>query len=121
MDHVLHPTLKESVFVTEIYHQDGDAKHQGIYNLLIMLGVVYNEMLSRENTEPDLLDLALRKLLFLNSTTYSVESGGKTSEIMNLRNSECIDFHKQFYNADQVCRPDPFMSFIDYHTFNRSD
>jgi Zn-dependent M16 (insulinase) family peptidase len=114
LDHVLFPTMKDryrfqtyhpfsSVFTTEIYHLDSDGKHQG---------VVYNEMKARENTEMDLLDLALRRLLFLNSTTYSVESGGKTSEIKNLENQECIDFHKQFYNHDQV------MSFTPNHVDN---
>lgn len=93
LDHVLHPTLHESVFTTEIYHLDGHGKHQG---------VVYNEMKARENSEADLMDLALRRMLFLGSTTYSAEAGGKTKDIKTLQNSECMEFHRQFYTPDQV-------------------
>ncbi|KAL3897236.1 MAG: hypothetical protein SGCHY_003555 [Lobulomycetales sp.] len=93
LDHVLHPTLHESVFTTEIYHLDGHGKHQG---------VVYNEMKARENSEADLMDLALRRMLFLGSTTYSAEAGGKTKDIKTLQNSECMEFHRQFYTPDQT-------------------
>lgn len=46
LDHVLNPTLKDSQFMTEVYHVDHKGKHQG---------VVYCEMASRENTESDLV------------------------------------------------------------------
>ncbi|KAJ3058473.1 Presequence protease, mitochondrial, partial [Quaeritorhiza haematococci] len=45
LDHILYPTLRPSQFLTEVYHLDGEAKHQG---------VVYCEMASREHTEADM-------------------------------------------------------------------
>lgn len=93
LDHVLYPTLKESVFTTEIYHIDHTGKSQG---------VVYNEMKSRETSEMDIKDLAIRRLLYCGASTYSYESGGLTRDIKNLKNQECIDFHKQFYHLDNT-------------------
>ncbi|KAJ3254769.1 hypothetical protein HK103_006844 [Boothiomyces macroporosus] len=91
LDHVLNPTLIESQFMTEVYHLDGEGKEQG---------VVFCEMASRENTEADLLDLNLRKLLYQNQTTYSFECGGLTPDIANLTNQEIIDYHKKFYHLN---------------------
>ncbi|RKO85204.1 hypothetical protein BDK51DRAFT_14308, partial [Blyttiomyces helicus] len=76
-----------------VYHMDGQAKHQG---------VVYCEMASRENTEPDLLDSALRRLLYSNTTTYSRECGGRTEDILNLTNDEIIAYHRQFYHLSNL-------------------
>lgn len=46
MDHILNPTLTPSQYVTEVYHLDGNASHQG---------VVYCEMASREQTDSDIV------------------------------------------------------------------
>lgn len=46
LDHVLHPTLRDDQYVTEVYHVDGEGKQQG---------VVFSEMASRENSEADLV------------------------------------------------------------------
>jgi Zn-dependent M16 (insulinase) family peptidase len=89
LDHVFNPTLTESQFITEVHGIDGDGKHQG---------VVYCEMAARENTEADLLDQALRELVYQEQTTYSKECGGSTKEIANLKNSEIIAYHREFYN-----------------------
>ncbi|KAJ3217338.1 hypothetical protein HK099_005514 [Clydaea vesicula] len=93
MDHVLSPTLNDSQFITEVFHMDKEAKHQG---------VVFCEMSSRENTEPDMLDLALKRLLFQNSTTYSFEAGGLTKDIAHLTNEEILHYHKEFYHLDNT-------------------
>ncbi|KAI8826708.1 uncharacterized protein EV422DRAFT_511122 [Fimicolochytrium jonesii] len=93
LEHVLFPTLSEEQFVTEVHHLDGDAKHQG---------VVYCEMAGRENTEADVLDLTLRRLLFQNETTYSRECGGLTHEIAKLKNEEIVRYHKKFYHLDNL-------------------
>ncbi|KAG0304746.1 hypothetical protein BGZ98_005089, partial [Dissophora globulifera] len=45
LDHVLHPTLRDDQYVTEVYHIDGEGKQQG---------VVFSEMAARENSEADL-------------------------------------------------------------------
>ncbi|TPX68367.1 hypothetical protein SpCBS45565_g03135 [Spizellomyces sp. 'palustris'] len=93
LEHILYPTLRDAQFVTEVYHLDGEAKHQG---------VVYCEMAGRENTESDMLDLALRRLLFQNQTTYSRECGGLTKDIKLLNNDQIIDYHKRYYHLDNL-------------------
>lgn len=47
LDHVLHPTLRDDQYVTEVYHVDGEGKQQG---------VVFSEMAARENSEADLVE-----------------------------------------------------------------
>jgi Zn-dependent M16 (insulinase) family peptidase len=93
LDHILNPTLLDSQFVTEVYHMDHNGKNQG---------VVYCEMASRENTEADLLDLNLRRLLYQNETTYSFECGGLTPEIQKLTNDNIKEYHKKFYHLDNA-------------------
>lgn len=96
--HVLEPSLTESQFLTEVfegftlgksfgfnqryihsltkvYHVDGQGKSQG---------VVYCEMASRENTEADLLDLELRRMVYDGQGTYAFECGGLTGDIEKL-------------------------------------
>ncbi|ORY06614.1 hypothetical protein K493DRAFT_18579 [Basidiobolus meristosporus CBS 931.73] len=93
LDHVLHPTLRDEQFVTEVYHVDGQGKEQG---------VVYSEMASREHSEADLLDFHLRKELYRGMTTYSHECGGLTPDIATLTNEEIIEYHKRFYHPDNI-------------------
>lgn len=50
LDHVLHPTLRDDQYVTEVYHVDGEGKQQG---------VVFSEMAARENSEADLVCVSL--------------------------------------------------------------
>lgn len=59
-------------------------------------------MASRENTESDLLDFALRKLIYPNSNTYSFECGGLTPDIATLTNQEIKEYHSQFYHLDNM-------------------
>lgn len=100
LDHILHPTLTESQFLTEVCHLNGDAKYQG---------VVYCEMSARQDTEPDLLDLNLRRLMYSGCPTYSSEcgtviliQGGLTKEIAKLNNKQIIDYHQKFYHLHQT-------------------
>ncbi|KAJ3008587.1 hypothetical protein HKX48_008446, partial [Thoreauomyces humboldtii] len=93
LEHVLFPTLSEEQFVTEVYHCDATGKNQG---------VVYCEMAGRENTEPDVLDLSMRRLLFQNETTYSRECGGLTHEVAKLTNEEIVEYHRRFYHLDNL-------------------
>ncbi|KAJ3342583.1 hypothetical protein HDU93_001971 [Gonapodya sp. JEL0774] len=93
LDHVLHPTLRDSQFLTEVHHVDGQGAHQG---------VVYCEMASRENTEGDLLDHAVRRHLFSDVTTYSRECGGLTPEIIKLDNDTIKRYHGTFYALENV-------------------
>eukprot|EP01112_Ceratiomyxa_fruticulosa_P014515 TRINITY_DN4162_c0_g3_i1.p1 TRINITY_DN4162_c0_g3~~TRINITY_DN4162_c0_g3_i1.p1 ORF type:complete len:863 (-),score=189.38 TRINITY_DN4162_c0_g3_i1:59-2647(-) len=92
LDYVLHPTLTDENFVTEIYHIDGEGREQG---------VVYCEMLGRENTEKDLLDLNVNAVLFPN-TGYSKASGGLTPDIAKLDNNMIRDYHKSMYHPSNM-------------------
>ncbi|KAJ3268748.1 hypothetical protein HDV01_002321 [Terramyces sp. JEL0728] len=81
-------------------------------------------MASRENTEADLLDLNLRKLLYQNQTTYSHECGGLTPDIAKLTNQEIIDYHKKFYHLNNcyviICgqlRPSDLFDELEKYTF----
>ncbi|KAI1314376.1 hypothetical protein EDD11_002241 [Mortierella claussenii] len=93
LDHVLHPTLRDDQFVTEVYHVDGEGKQQG---------VVFSEMAARENSEADLLDLGLRRLLYPTSQTYYYECGGLTPEIPKMTNEDIRQYHQKFYHPSNM-------------------
>ncbi|KAI9090979.1 hypothetical protein DFS34DRAFT_584846 [Phlyctochytrium arcticum] len=93
IDHILHPTLRDNQFVTEVYHLDGEAKHQG---------VVYCEMAGRENSEWDRQDLVMRRLLYGTDNTYSRECGGLTREIRKLTNEQIKQYHRKYYHLDNL-------------------
>jgi Zn-dependent M16 (insulinase) family peptidase len=48
VDHILHPTITDASFVTEVHHINGAGEDAG---------VVYSEMQARENTAGDLMAL----------------------------------------------------------------
>ena len=87
LEHTLCPTLRDSHFVTEVYHLCGDGSEKG---------VVYAEMQGRENTEADLTDKAVRCQMFP-GTSYSAETGGITTDIATLTMDEVRMFHQKFY------------------------
>lgn len=93
LDHVLHPTLRDDQYVTEVYHVDGDGKQQG---------VVFSEMAARENSEADLLDLGLRRLLYPKTQTYYYECGGLTNEIPKMTNDDIREYHQKFYHPSNM-------------------
>ncbi|KAG0370552.1 hypothetical protein BC939DRAFT_297711 [Gamsiella multidivaricata] len=93
LDHVLHPTLRDDQYVTEVYHVDGEGKQQG---------VVFSEMAARENSEADLLDLGLRRLLYPKSQTYYYECGGLTPEIPKMTNDDIREYHRKFYHPSNM-------------------
>ncbi|KAG9065753.1 hypothetical protein KI688_002046 [Linnemannia hyalina] len=80
-------------YVTEVYHVDGEGKQQG---------VVFSEMAARENSEADLLDLALRRLLYPDSQTYYYECGGLTAEIPKMTNDDIREYHEKFYHPSNM-------------------
>ncbi|KAJ2553212.1 hypothetical protein EV175_003019 [Coemansia sp. RSA 1933] len=93
LDHVLNPLLLDDYFVTEVYHYDEAGKEQG---------VVFSEMVSCENTEEDLADYHVNRLMYNRSATYANYSGGKTRDIANLTNQELIDYHHKYYDANNI-------------------
>ncbi|KAJ2865923.1 hypothetical protein GGI22_001401 [Coemansia erecta] len=93
LDHVLNPLLRKDQFVTEVYHYDVEGKEQG---------VVFSEMVARENTEFDISSYSLRKLMFNPKATYAYYCGGKMLDIANLTNQEIIDYHRKYYDANNI-------------------
>ncbi|KAI9173340.1 hypothetical protein H9P43_007471 [Blastocladiella emersonii ATCC 22665] len=93
LDHVLRPTLREDQFVTEVYHVDGRG-HEA--------GVVFCEMLAREHSESDRLDLHVRRALYGPESAYSYECGGLTAEIRSLTNRDIARFHSTHYDPARV-------------------
>lgn len=87
----LQPCLTKNNF--KVYHVDGQGKQQG---------VVYSEMASREKSEADLLDHALRRHVYSGATTYSYVCGGHTRDIARLTNADIRRYHHRFYHLDNL-------------------
>ncbi|KAJ1812926.1 hypothetical protein LPJ56_003646, partial [Coemansia sp. RSA 2599] len=93
LDHVLNPLLRDHQFVTEVYHYDENGKEQG---------VVFSEMSSRQNGEYKLARNALNSLMYPARNPYTFETGGLTTDIARLTNQEIIDYHRKYYNANNI-------------------
>ncbi|KAJ1944244.1 hypothetical protein FBU59_002656, partial [Linderina macrospora] len=93
LDHVLHPLLTDNQFITEVFHFDATGKEQG---------VVFSEMVARENSEEDLMDLSLRRLMFSKTSAYGFETGGLVKDIATLTNQDIIEYHRKFYDANNA-------------------
>ena len=92
LEHVMKPALNTAAFLTEIHHLDAGGHHQG---------VVYNEMLGRENTEADVRDALLRASLFP-GTSMAFEAGGRSRAIARVTLSQIAAFHRLHYRTDNV-------------------
>lgn len=73
LDHILFPTLKESQFITEVHHINGDGNDGG---------VVYCEMQEHESKPKELVRWSLVERLFDRSSGYASETGGR---LLNLQ------------------------------------
>ncbi|KAJ2029035.1 hypothetical protein IWW57_001888 [Coemansia sp. S610] len=93
LDHVLHPLLKDEQFVTEVYHYDATGKEQG---------VVFSEMVARENGEGDLFGINIGRLMNAQDSPYTFMSGGQTAAIAELTNAEIIEYHRKYYDASNI-------------------
>jgi len=93
LDHILHPTLREEDYRTEVHHINGEGEDAG---------VVYSEMQGVEHSSANILYFELAKKLYPNSG-YNVETGGY---LQNLRNSTNIakvrNYHKKFYQPENL-------------------
>jgi len=94
LDHILNPTLTEHGFVTEVYHKTHEGRDGG---------VVYCEMEARNNDQDDLIDNALRQLLYPGKDCgYNKETGGLCADIRTLTNEEVRNYHKLYYNPKNL-------------------
>ncbi|KAJ2770392.1 hypothetical protein IWQ56_002182, partial [Coemansia nantahalensis] len=87
------PLLRDEHFITEVYYYDSAGREQG---------VVFSEMLEKENDEDELGSFALDRLMYSDQPGYGCNSGGLTRDIATLSNEEIIDYHRQFYDANNV-------------------
>ncbi|CAK0856196.1 unnamed protein product [Prorocentrum cordatum] len=94
LDHVLFPTLKDSGFVTEVHHINGEGANAG---------VVYCEMQARENEANDMMDRALKFAAYPGKCSYKSETGGRLKELRDLTNKMVIDYHRTYYRPDNLC------------------
>lgn len=93
LDHVLHPTLTDSAYVTEVYHIDGDANEKG---------VVFSEMQGVENTSSSLITETSLRRLFSEDSPYSSNTGGLMSALRQLSNERIRQFHRDTYRPENL-------------------
>ncbi|PVD22506.1 hypothetical protein C0Q70_18320 [Pomacea canaliculata] len=96
LDHILHPTLKESGYVTEVHHINGRGEDAG---------VVYCEMQARENTGESLVHLNMLRAMYEGKCGYKSETGGIMANLRNSTSHEKVvcDYHQQFYRPENLC------------------
>eukprot|EP00835_Amoeboradix_gromovi_P001513 NODE_70_length_23697_cov_0.294771.p2 type:complete len:982 gc:universal NODE_70_length_23697_cov_0.294771:19280-16335(-) len=91
-DHILHPTMTDSAYMTEVHHITPEFKDAG---------VVYCEMEARENSADDILQHEILKQVYPNSP-YIYECGGLTSDIQKLSLSEIVNYHTKYYHPNRT-------------------
>ncbi|PVF93786.1 hypothetical protein CPB86DRAFT_714671 [Serendipita vermifera] len=94
VDHILYPQLTENTFITEVHHIDKEGKDAG---------VVYSEMQGRQNTAPDLIDLAYRRKLYPEGSGYRSETGGMMEALRKLSLTEIQAYHSKYYAPHNLC------------------
>ncbi|KAJ2657487.1 hypothetical protein IWW48_004502 [Coemansia sp. RSA 1200] len=93
LDHILNPLLLDEHFVTEVYHYDETGKEKG---------VVFSEMTLYENDEMARGYYRLNSLMYNSGATYVHCNGGRTSDIAKLTIEEIIDYHRKYYDANNI-------------------
>lgn len=94
LDHILHPTLKDSACLTEVYHIDGNAEEKG---------VVFSEMQGVENQSGSLIGQEGQRLMYSAKSGYSSNTGGLMEKLRVLSNDQIKEFHKLRYRPDNLC------------------
>ncbi|OXG18692.1 cytoplasmic protein [Cryptococcus neoformans Tu401-1] len=94
VDHILHPTITDAGFVTEVYHINGAGEDAG---------VVYSEMQARENTAGDLMALEGQRSLYPPNSAYRSETGGLMHKLRVLTAQQIRDYHAEYYQPYNLC------------------
>lgn len=90
LDHIFHPLLTPSAFVTEVYHTTGDGSDGG---------VVYCELQAKENTAEERVYNSLVRTIYPPSSGYHWQTGGICKNIRDsCDNTKVRAFHDKFYN-----------------------
>jgi len=94
LDHILHPTLTPSGYLTEVHHINGEGDNAG---------VVYCEMQGRENSGESLVHLAMLRAMYPGHCGYKSETGGIMKNLRESTNNEkVIAYHKAFYRPENL-------------------
>lgn len=75
LDHVLHPTITDSGFVTEVYHINGKAEEAG---------VVMSEMQGVEQQSVTVISRELQLAIYPKGSGYRSETGGMQAALRQL-------------------------------------
>ncbi|OCF37287.1 cytoplasmic protein [Kwoniella heveanensis BCC8398] len=94
VDHILHPTITDAGFVTEVYHINGAGEDSG---------VVYGEMQGRENTAGDLMALEMQRTLYPPTSAYRSETGGLMHKLRVLTAQQIRVYHSKYYQPYNLC------------------
>ncbi|KAL3106827.1 hypothetical protein niasHT_016182 [Heterodera trifolii] len=94
LDHLLHPTLTQSQYDTEVHHINGEGKNSG---------VTYCEVQALDGGMDFLLEKKRRELFYPAESGYCVMAGGTLSGIRELCSLKRVkDFHKDFYHLSNM-------------------
>lgn len=95
LDHLLYPTIKDSHYVTEVHHVNGEGENAGI---------VYCEMQARENSGHSLTHLEFVRAMYPGHCGYKSETGGVMKNLRESCSHEKVkNYHKDFYRPDNLC------------------
>jgi len=94
LDHILHPTLTDAGYLTEVHHVTGEGQDGG---------VVYCEMQGRENSGESLVHLAMLRAMYPGHCGYKSETGGIMKNLReSTSNKKVVDYHKAFYRPENL-------------------
>lgn len=94
LDHVLHPTITDSGFVTEVYHINGKGEEAG---------VVMSEMQGVEQQSSTVINREMQLAIYPESSGYRSETGGLQGALRKLSVEQIRDYHKAMYRPDNIC------------------
>lgn len=94
LDHVLHPTITDSGFVTEVYHINGKAEEAG---------VVMSEMQGVEQQSVTVISRELQLAIYPKDSGYRSETGGMQAALRQLTVEQIREYHRAMYRPDNIC------------------
>ncbi|KAK5137618.1 hypothetical protein LTR08_007913 [Meristemomyces frigidus] len=93
LDHLIVPTLSDAGCYTEVHHVDGTGQDAG---------VVYSEMQGVQNAADEIIDLAMRRLMYPEGNGYRYETGGMMEQLRVLSADRIRRFHKEMYQPKNM-------------------
>lgn len=93
LDHLVVPTLTDAACYTEVHHIDGSGKDAG---------VVYSEMQGTQNSSSELMDLAMKRLMYPEGNGFRYETGGMMEQLRVLTADRIRSYHKEMYQPKNL-------------------